>query len=140
MTKAWTLKGEERYQDSERTLVFVYGTLMKGQTNHHYLNDSCEVGQGVLSGYQMYHLGDYPGIVPDSAGQVKGEVYAVSQETLHQLDLLEDEGDEYRRVTAKVMLNDQWLEDVWVYVYQREVKEEALVPFQHQPWHIDALK
>ena len=37
--------------------VFVYGTLMKNQRNHGYLEDAIYIGDGVLNGYQMYDLG-----------------------------------------------------------------------------------
>lgn len=44
-------------------LIFVYGTLMKGERNHdRFLGDSAYAGAAVLSGYALFDLGSYPAI------------------------------------------------------------------------------
>ncbi|HHT70463.1 MAG: gamma-glutamylcyclotransferase family protein [bacterium] len=43
--------------------VFVYGTLMKDRSNHdRYLKEQKYLGQAVLPGYALFHLGIFPGI------------------------------------------------------------------------------
>ena len=54
-------------------ILFVYGTLMKGQRNHdRFLGNSEYTGTAMLSGYALYDLGSYPAIYPLAAEQ--GEV------------------------------------------------------------------
>ena len=37
--------------------VFVYGTLMKGEPNHQFLEDSEFLGVTAIEGYEMYNVG-----------------------------------------------------------------------------------
>lgn len=55
----------------------------------------------MLKGYELYHLGSYPGIWPGD-GQVIGEVWFVDEETLNRLDDYEGEGVLYRREQVPV--------------------------------------
>ena len=50
--------------------VFVYGTLLKGMSRSHSLNNSSFEGFGVIRG-SLYDLGSYPGII-DSKDSVYG--------------------------------------------------------------------
>lgn len=44
--------------------VFVYGTLMKGHGNHsYYLSQSEFHGKGEITGYALYAVSSFPGIV-----------------------------------------------------------------------------
>lgn len=72
--------------------VFVYGTLMKGRSASHYMQDAVFLGQAELPGYVMYDLGWYPGILPGEDSIVHGEVYLVSEEMLKSMDHYEGEG------------------------------------------------
>lgn len=88
------------------SLVFVYGTLKKGGSNHH-----CLMGQKFLGvarttpGLRLYDLGGHPGMVPlaeDTAGVI-GEVWEVDAKSLAQLDALEGTAEGiYQRVPAKL--------------------------------------
>ena len=42
--------------------VFTYGTLLKGERNHHLINDDDFVSEGSIKNYRMFNLGRYPGI------------------------------------------------------------------------------
>ncbi|MEN1760525.1 gamma-glutamylcyclotransferase family protein [Anoxynatronum sibiricum] len=123
-------------QSSMEVQVFVYGTLMQRQSNHHYLSNSQRLGEGIVQGYQLYHLGAYPGMVPSAGSEVKGEVYRINETTLAQLDELEDEGGEYRRVKMAVRVAADTLEEVYGYVYQLPVDEKSAVPLRQQPWSL----
>ena len=100
--------------------VFVYGTLMKNQRNHEYLNCSIYIGDGVIDGYQMYDLGTYPGIV-EGKGTVLGEVYQITEETEMRLDYLEDEGNLYLKKLVIVRLKNNQTVNAMVYVYNQTV-------------------
>lgn len=101
-------------------LVFVYGTLMKGQRAHEYLQGAEYVGAYRLTGYAMYDLGWYPGIVPEAGRTVYGEVYRVSDRILHAMDGYEGEGSLYDRKTVTVR-NENGTLETYAYVYARKV-------------------
>jgi gamma-glutamylcyclotransferase (GGCT)/AIG2-like uncharacterized protein YtfP len=74
------------------TLIFVYGTLKRGCSNHYYLAGQTFVGPArTRPGYRLYDHGGYPGLVakPDDREGVAGEVWAVDEEALRQLDHFE---------------------------------------------------
>ncbi len=114
--------------------VFVYGTLMENCSNHErYLKGQKYRGQAVLSGYALYNLGRFPGIVPDVNEQVLGELYEVDARTLKRLDLLEDNGRLYIRKTTEVWLEDKRIR-AEVYVWNGRVRKEDKIDFASQPW------
>lgn len=74
------------------TLVFVYGTLKRGCTNHCFLHDQKFVGHArTVPGYTLYDLGGFPGITPEAADAngVSGEVWSVGPDALLRLDAFE---------------------------------------------------
>jgi gamma-glutamylcyclotransferase (GGCT)/AIG2-like uncharacterized protein YtfP len=114
--------------------VFVYGTLMRGRSNHWYLRDSIYLGDGIITGYALYDLGSYPGVVASEKDRVKGELYSIDKETLKRLDDLEEEGDLYLRQFTQVALDDGKIEDAYIYVCSHPVTSNNKVEFGDQPW------
>ncbi|HEX7260527.1 MAG TPA: gamma-glutamylcyclotransferase family protein, partial [Luteolibacter sp.] len=93
-------------------LVFVYGTLRRGGSNHFRLAGAEFITAGTITG-RMYRIDWYPGLVLDNAGdEIHGEVYSVDPEQLAALDLFEGlsageiTGCEYRRVQTTVVRQD----------------------------------
>jgi gamma-glutamylcyclotransferase (GGCT)/AIG2-like uncharacterized protein YtfP len=88
-------------------LIFVYGTLKRGGSNHHYLTGQKFLGAArTPPGFRLYDLGGYPGMIPqfDDRDGVTGEVWSVDAACLAQLDLLEGLAEGlYRRVPAKLL-------------------------------------
>ena len=83
-------------------LIFVYGTLKRGGSNHRQLDGQEFVGTAqTIAGYRLFDLGDYPGMVAASGDRpgVTGEVWSVDSDSLRRLDALEgvDQGL-YQRV------------------------------------------
>lgn len=82
-------------------LIFVYGTLKRGGSNHAWLRGQRFVAEAATQPqYRQYDLGGYPGLVLDPAqGQsIEGELWEVDAEGLQRLDELEDvDGGEYVR-------------------------------------------
>ncbi len=94
-------------------LVFVYGTLRKGESNHHLLESSEYLGHyETEDDYTLYDVGPYPALVPGSKA-ISGEVYLIDDHTLQQLDILEDVPVEYRRETINTPYGT-----AWIYLYQ----------------------
>ena len=103
-------------QSSDTINVFVYGTLMSGQSAAHYL-EGCELlGRYRLPDYAMYNLGWYPGIVPQEGETVIGEGYRVPSERLQDMDAYEGEGSLYHRRTVTVEREDSCI-PVQAYIY-----------------------
>jgi gamma-glutamylcyclotransferase (GGCT)/AIG2-like uncharacterized protein YtfP len=74
------------------TLLFVYGTLKRGCTNHRFLEGQAFVGTArTPPGFRLFDFGGYPGIVamPDDRDGVMGEVWSVDDAALTRLDRFE---------------------------------------------------
>lgn len=114
--------------------VFVYGTLLSGNSNHdYYLKESTLEGEAELDGYTMYDLGYYPGIQRTEGGKVKGELYTVEEEKMEALDMLEGRGSLYDAVIENIHWNGV-IVPAWVYVYKNELSGRMPVPYDMQPW------
>jgi len=83
-------------------LVFFYGTLKRGGSNHHYLAGQEFVAPArTAPGYRLFRLGDYPGMVasPGAQAAITGEVWSVDDACLAELDRLEGTAEGlYQRV------------------------------------------
>ena len=84
-------KKKSRAQDAAPwTRVFVYGTLLAGESNHRYLTSARLVSEAKTeAAFRLYDLGPYPGLVAVGGHAVFGEVYEVDEPTLATLDRLE---------------------------------------------------
>ncbi len=105
--------------------VFVYGTLKRACSNHHYLSDQKFVGEArTAPGFCLYALGGFPGMVakPDDRDGVVGEIWLVDADALVRLDGLEglQEGL-YRREIVPLLAPyaDRGIES---YIYARSIK------------------
>jgi len=82
--------------------VFVYGTLKRGGSNHHFLEGQRFVTEAQTKPlFALYDLGGYPGLVRtlEAPESVMGELWEVDELALSRLDVLEGlEAGEYRRV------------------------------------------
>ena len=76
--------------------VFVYGTLMKDESNHHFLRNSTFIEAVIIKGYDMYNVGYFPAIIPGE-NIVIGELYEVPVTDMPSIDMLEGEGSLYIR-------------------------------------------
>ncbi|GAA5117630.1 gamma-glutamylcyclotransferase [Luteolibacter yonseiensis] len=106
---------------SDPQLVFVYGTLRRGGSNHFRMAGAEFIASGTITG-RMYRIDWYPGLVLDGAGdEIQGEVYSVGPEQLAALDVFEGlsageiEGSEYRRSRTVVIGRDSRPIDAWVW-------------------------
>lgn len=106
--------------------VFVYGTLKRGEANHEQLRGATYLGPATtLPGHTLYDLGDYPGLVRDSADEVgvTGELWELNQDHLARLDAFEGVAEGlYARVPAPlVALQPHLAPPVWMYLYLGQV-------------------
>ena len=97
-------------------LVFVYGSLRQGQSNHHYLNGCQLLGRfDTPAEYALFDLDAYPAMIFGKKS-VAGEVYMINDEVLESLDRLEGVPVEYRREQIETIFGF-----AWVYLYQLDL-------------------
>ncbi|MEO5960307.1 MAG: gamma-glutamylcyclotransferase family protein [Opitutaceae bacterium] len=74
------------------TLVFVYGTLKRGFSNHSRLAGQKYLGPArTVPGFRLFELDGFPALVawPEDRAGVVGEVWSVDRDQLLKLDVFE---------------------------------------------------
>jgi gamma-glutamylcyclotransferase (GGCT)/AIG2-like uncharacterized protein YtfP len=121
---------ENRSSNVEGKLVFVYGTLRKGD---------CRFGvpsfidivhaEAYLKGFQLVNLGSFPGIIPGK-GIVRGEIHIYSTfDVLDQIegyDPAESNYSLFRREKVMVELPFGGEVQASTYVFNRELEDRQL--------------
>ena len=108
----------------DKKFLFVYGTLKRGCSNHHFLTGQEFVGEAhTAAGFRLFKLGGHPGLVPQPEDRdgVAGEVWAVDTEALVRIDGLEGLAEGiYRReiIPLREPFADRGIEG---YLYNRSV-------------------
>lgn len=108
-------------------LVFFYGTLMSGfkRQGRARIDLALEpVGHGSIQAV-LFDIGIYPAAIPATGSRVRGEVHRMLEpdRVLHALDEIEGyrpaspDASLYRRAQLPVTLDDERLEQAWVYLY-----------------------
>jgi gamma-glutamylaminecyclotransferase len=81
-----------------RARLFVYGTLRRGEENHHLLDAHVLLRTSRTEArFTLVSLGDFPAMIDGGETAVVGEVYEVDAITLAALDELEGHPDYYQR-------------------------------------------
>jgi len=92
----------------QKHLVFVYGTLRNGHSNHHLLKEAYCYGIGSTENcFAMYLISGYPYVTSSEPRYpIVGELYAVDDDTLHTLDRMEGHPRYYERRETTVVVGD----------------------------------
>ncbi len=78
--------------------LFVYGTLLRGASNHHRLSGARFLAAAVTEPrYDLFDFGWHPALVDAGATAVRGEVYALPDDALPAIDAFEGEHEFVRR-------------------------------------------
>lgn len=120
---------------TRKTLVFVYGTLRKGQHNASVLGASPYRGDArTARDYRLLHLGGFPAIVPvarpGAGAAIVGEVYECDARTMRDLDRLEGAPDFYYRTQVTLDTGDQ----AWIYILNRDNDNAAYPVIPSGDW------
>lgn len=108
----------------KNSLVFVYGTLRRGEVNHYLLETAHFYGpHSTEPHYKMFSLGAYPAVVQGGPDRVQGEVYRVDGRTMSRLDWLEGYPGAYRRK----LIPTPWGR-AWIYLYREGVHDRKRIP------------
>lgn len=121
------------------SVLFVYGTLRKGQRNHHFLDTAKFLGDATVTGqlYMMWsnglplavktyyenkdrYWGKTAVPVPDTS-RVVGEVYEIPANLWDRLDRLESHPNWYIRELVDAQMEDGSVTKVWVYFMPLEI-------------------
>lgn len=106
------------------TILFVYGTLKRGRPNHRLLAGQEFLGEAVTAPrYRVFDLGEYPGMVRDeeSSLAIRGELFAVGECCLAELDDFEDVPNWFVREPVEVSGHEQ----VWAFFLNTPIPEGA---------------
>lgn len=103
----------------DRDMLFVYGTLMRGEPSAHLLGDDARFVRATRTSarYWLANVDDsYPALVEGGSDAVAGEIFEVSVAVLPALDAHEDVPELYRRVRVELGAHRPW-----VYVFRVEL-------------------
>lgn len=106
-------------------LIFVYGTLKRGFSNHRFLAGQTFVGEArTRPGFRLFDAGSYPGLVawPADTEGVRGEVWSVDAEALTRLDRFEGLFEGLYRREPVPLLAPFDRSPVDAYVYARSIE------------------
>ncbi|MBN9121541.1 MAG: gamma-glutamylcyclotransferase [Planctomycetes bacterium] len=107
-----------------RTILFVYGTLRRGERNHRLLAGQEFIGEAVTAPrYRVFDLGPHPGLARDEQNglAVHGELFAVGECCLAELDDFEEVPGPFVREPIEI----DGYEQVWAYYMNTPVPEGA---------------
>ena len=103
-------------------LVFVYGTLRAGESNHGLLESSEYLGScQTASQFALFDLGPYPAVIRGTKAIV-GEVYCVDIPTMKNLDRLEEYPKLYDRIKTQTPFGS-----AWIYLYQGSTELHSVI-------------
>ncbi|RLJ74391.1 gamma-L-glutamyl-butirosin B gamma-L-glutamyl cyclotransferase [Salisediminibacterium halotolerans] len=108
---------------NQHILVFVYGTLLKGEPNHGYLTEAACLEEHCCTNGRLVDTGEgYPALIKDDYAAVKGELYAVTDSQLKNINRLEgyfgeNRANLYERKTLNVYSDSQTY-SAFVYLFE----------------------
>lgn len=98
--------------------VFVYGTLLRGESNAHWAKDARR--ENAIAFGTLYDTGwGFPAFVPNGSMVVYGELLSVNDKGLVAMDCLEGYPHLYRREEIEVFTEAGKRLIAWVYVLNK---------------------
>ena len=106
-------------------LVFVYGTLLRGESNHDVWLSAARFidTDRTAPCFTLFSCGDYPALVNGGEDSVPGEVFEVSGAQLARLDVLEECPGFYERQRIRLASG----REAWVYTLHVDLLQGARV-------------
>jgi len=106
---------KEAYTSNTDHIVFVYGTLLSGYSNHYLLNDSQFIDTGrTVNKYALYFQ-ILPYVVKESVSYIHGELYKVNSSTFENIDWIEDHPSWYQREEVEILTDNKQVIIAWLY-------------------------
>ena len=84
-------------------MLFVYGTLLSGETSHALLDGAVALGPArTVAAFDLFELGPYPGLVAGGTTAIAGEVYELTVTHLAAIDVHEEVPRLFKRVMIEL--------------------------------------
>lgn len=110
-------KGPQEPQEQPTVFIFIYGTLMKGQSNHQFMieQDARYIKELELEGFLLYDIEGLPMAVisDDPLEKIIGELYEIPEANLEAFDQLEGHPWFYERQTIDDLVD---YEEAFIYL------------------------
>ncbi|MFT7624642.1 MAG: gamma-glutamylcyclotransferase (GGCT)/AIG2-like uncharacterized protein YtfP [Myxococcota bacterium] len=104
-------------------LVFVYGSLRKGEEYQNHLSGAPCLGPWTTPPtWEMWDLDSYPAITPGGDTAIVGELYSIDDDLLARLDVLEEVPTLYQRHRIETPLGP-----AWIYVVETPPSERTVL-------------
>lgn len=113
-------------QPCDSLLLFVYGTLKRGEKNHNVMEDAIYLGDIQTSpDYLLVDLGPYPGMIekPLAGSMVQGELFEIPSSLLNKLDKIE--GSPYLFNLEPISLADG--SKAFAYLFKQSILEARML-------------
>jgi gamma-glutamylcyclotransferase (GGCT)/AIG2-like uncharacterized protein YtfP len=86
-----------------RVKIFVYGTLLRGESAHHLLGRALFLGSAhTTPSFTLLDMGEYPALIEGGSDRVAGEIYAIEAALLPALDAYEEAPSVYERKSISI--------------------------------------
>lgn len=116
--------------------LFVYGTLLHGEKNHHFLHDAVLIHQQAWVQGVLFDTGrSYPVMKREENKRIYGEIYQVTEEQLQKINQLEGYKENasdnlYERITISVWNDKSEKVDALTYITGAELaSSNKEIPF-----------
>jgi gamma-glutamylcyclotransferase (GGCT)/AIG2-like uncharacterized protein YtfP len=105
-------------------LIFVYGTLKKGFSNHRLLEKDKFISEAeTIDKYAMYVHGIPYVNYDEPISEITGEIYQVSKMSLLMIDLLEGHPSWYYRKKIYVETDEGKVYKAWMYFNEQKTND-----------------
>ena len=107
-----------------RVKVLVYGTLRHGERAEYLLGTNRKMlGAVRVPGFDIYHLGSFPGIRPNPTGTITCDLFEIDESEVRGLDRYEGEGSLYIRDEVELESGDR----AFIYIYNHTPQEKEKI-------------
>jgi gamma-glutamylcyclotransferase (GGCT)/AIG2-like uncharacterized protein YtfP len=115
-----------------KTILFFYGSLKRGLSNHHRIAGQHHLGDAVTQPcYRIIEIGEYGGMIRDETNgfAVQGELWSVDAKCLSELDEFESGEGHWKRVPVAVVGHSEVQSYCWVGKVPEGARSGNIWPF-----------
>ena len=111
----------------ETIKIIAYGTLMSGESNHHFCKNSINIKPCFVKG-TLYDTGfGFPALKIIGDNKIKAEIIELPKEDLNKIDILECYPYMYNRCLIKAETKDG-IDEGWIYTINILPSDSIIIP------------